>query len=186
MSISLSAAGSQDISGGQDPEEALQADRLLDEQYFVSENAEFEIELSEEEWKQRLSPSQYRILREQGTEPAFSGEYDKFYQEGTYYSAATGQPLFRSEDKFDSGSGWPSFTRPVDPGTVAYRRDSSHSMRRVEVIDSLSGSHLGHVFRDGPEPTGLRYCINSAALIFVPAGEEPPEPGPPPVEGWDK
>ncbi|MFA7567469.1 MAG: peptide-methionine (R)-S-oxide reductase MsrB, partial [Alkalispirochaeta sp.] len=93
---------------------------------------------------------------------------------GTYYSAATGEPLFSSEAKFDSGTGWPSFFQPLKPDAVRYHVDKSYGMVRVEVVDSLSGSHLGHVFTDGPEPTGLRYCLNSASLVFVPEGEEPP------------
>jgi peptide-methionine (R)-S-oxide reductase len=96
------------------------------------------------------------------------------YEEGTYYSAATGQPLFSSESKFNSGSGWPSFYEPIDPDAVVLIQDNKFSLRRVEVVDSASGSHLGHVFPDGPDPTGLRYCINSASLIFVPKGEQPP------------
>lgn len=135
---------------------------------------EYPVARTEAEWKALLPPSRYEVLRGKGTERAFSGEYDKFYEEGTYYSAATGQPLFSSGAKFDSGSGWPSFYAPVGPGAVVLREDNSWFARRVEVLDSSSGSHLGHVFNDGPEPTGLRYCLNSAALIFVPAGAEPP------------
>ncbi len=133
------------------------------------------IVLSDEEWDERLTDSQYHILREKGTERAFTGKLNKNYVEGTYYSAATGQPLFSSETKFDSGTGWPSFYQPVDPDAVILKEDKSYGMRRVEVLDSSSGSHLGHVFPDGPKPTGLRYCINSEALIFVPRGEEPPD-----------
>lgn len=133
------------------------------------------VELNDEQWRQRLSPLEYHILRERGTEQAFSGKYDKFYQEGTYYSAATGQPLFHSSTKFDSGSGWPSFYMPIDAAAVVLREDNSLYGKRTEVLDSSSGSHLGHVFPDGPEPTGLRYCINSNALLFVPEGGELPE-----------
>ncbi|MQY77483.1 MAG: peptide-methionine (R)-S-oxide reductase MsrB [Spirochaeta sp.] len=136
---------------------------------------EYRVELDDEQWRQRLSPVEYHILRKRGTERAFSGKYDKFYQEGTYYSAATGQPLFHSSTKFDSGSGWPSFYMPIDEVAVVLKEDNNLFGKRVEVLDSSSGSHLGHVFTDGPEPTGLRYCINSNALLFVPEGEELPE-----------
>jgi len=135
---------------------------------------EFPVTASEAEWRSRLTAEQYAILRGKGTEMPFSGEFFDLHQAGTYYSAATGQPLFRSDAKFDSGTGWPSFFRPIRQDAVVLQWDSSHGMRRVEVMDSSSGSHLGHVFEDGPAPTGLRYCINSAALLFVPEGGEPP------------
>ena len=138
-------------------------------------NKEFDIQRSEEEWKEILTPEQYFILREKGTEYARTGIYDKFYEKGVYYSAATGQALFSSEAKFDSGSGWPSFWEPIDEKAVEEFTDGSLGMVRTEVMDSLSGSHLGHVFNDGPGPTGMRYCINSAALIFVPDGQPMPE-----------
>lgn len=142
--------------------------------YERSDDFDYPVELTEEEWKERLGEWEYQVLREQATEMAFSGELNKEYREGTYYSAATGQPLFKSDAKFDSGSGWPSFFQPVSEDAVKLIVDSSHGMQRIEVVDSSSGSHLGHVFQDGPKPTGLRYCINSASLIFVPEGEEPP------------
>jgi peptide-methionine (R)-S-oxide reductase len=129
------------------------------------------------EWKKILTPEQYGVLRQKGTEYAFSGALYDNHERGTYYSAATGQPLFSSEDKFDSGTGWPSFTKPAAPDAVILVEDTSHGMRRIEVVDSQSGSHLGHVFEDGPDPTGLRFCINSASLIFVPEGGHPPEIG---------
>ncbi len=147
----------------------------IKEELFVSKEATFPVQMSKEEWKEILSPQQFHILREEGTERAFSGEYDKFYKKGTYYSAATGQPLFSSEDKFDSGTGWPSFIRPIHDDAVRYRVDKRFGIIRIEVIDSKSGSHLGHVFQDGPRPTGLRYCMNSLALIFVEEGRSPPQ-----------
>jgi peptide-methionine (R)-S-oxide reductase len=135
----------------------------------------FPVELTEDEWRARLSEFQYFVLRQHGTERAFTGELLENKETGVYYSAATGEPLFHSSSKYDSGTGWPSYTEPISPDAVRYRIDRSYGMVRVEVVDSLSGSHLGHVFPDGPEPTGLRYCMNSAALVFVAEGDSPPE-----------
>jgi peptide-methionine (R)-S-oxide reductase len=135
---------------------------------------DYPIELSENEWRSLLDPQQYYILRQMGTEPAFTHPLNNNKERGIYYSAATGQPLFHSDDKYDSRSGWPSFTKPINPHAIVYVEDNSFFAQRIEVVDSLSGSHLGHVFSDGPRPTGQRYCINGAALIFVPEGEDPP------------
>jgi len=122
----------------------------------------------EEEWKNLLTPEQYRILRQKGTEFAFTGLYEKHTALGTYGCAGCGNPLFRSETKYDSGSGWPSFFDVVNPAAVQLHTDTSHLMTRVEVTCAQCGGHLGHVFDDGPNPTGLRYCINSASLQFTP------------------
>lgn len=121
---------------------------------------------TDEQWKEILTPQQYRITRKCGTEPPFTGKYYKFKDEGKYLCVACGNELFGSETKFDSGTGWPSFYEPIDPKHIEEHTDRSFSMVRTEIRCSRCGAHLGHVFDDGPAPTGLRYCINSAALQF--------------------
>jgi peptide-methionine (R)-S-oxide reductase len=126
-----------------------------------------DVELSEDEWRERLSPERYRVLRGSGTEPAFSGEYVECHLDGSYRCAACGAGLFSSDAKFDSGSGWPSFTEPAVANAVELHRDRSFGMERTEVLCRACGSHLGHVFDDGPRPTGQRYCINSLSLSLT-------------------
>jgi methionine-R-sulfoxide reductase len=124
---------------------------------------------SDEELRRQLTPEQYRITQHEGTEPPFRNEYWDNKRAGIYVDVVSGEPLFSSLDKYDSGTGWPSFTRPLEAGNVITRTDFKLLLPRTEVRSRLGGSHLGHVFDDGPAPTGLRYCMNSAALRFVPA-----------------
>jgi len=121
---------------------------------------------SDEEWRERLTDEEYKILREQGTEPKFSGEYLEVDEEGEFTCAGCGTELFSTDQQYDAGHGWPSFFDVVEDGNVETKLDTSHGMRRTEVVCATCGGHLGHVFDDGPDPTGKRYCINSAALDF--------------------
>jgi peptide-methionine (R)-S-oxide reductase len=129
------------------------------------------VQRTEAEWRAMLTAEQYRVTRRQGTEPPFANEFWDHHEDGVYFCVCSETPLFDSRDKFESGTGWPSFTRPIEAKFVSAQVDESHGMRRVEVHCAVDGAHLGHVFEDGPRPTGLRFCINSAALRFVARAE---------------
>lgn len=134
-------------------------------------NKKFPIDKSDDEWRQELSPSAYKILRKHGTEPPHNNEYNQNQATGIYSCGGCGQPLFDSETKYESGSGWPSFFQPIEKEALGEEKDQRFGMRRTEIHCSRCGGHIGHLFPDGPRPTGLRYCTNSAALKFIPRNQ---------------
>ena len=129
------------------------------------------VQRTDAEWQSRLTPEQFKVARMQGTEPPFRNAYWNNHEDGVYFSVCSDTPLFDSRDKFESGTGWPSFTKSIEPAFVGETTDTSWGMKRVEVHCNVDGAHLGHVFDDGPEPTGMRYCINSASLKFMPRAQ---------------
>lgn len=139
--------------------------------HVVIDMSKAQVQHTDGEWKKMLTPMQYRVARKQGTEPPFDNEYWDNHADGVYFSVCSDTPLFDSRDKFESGTGWPSFTKPIEKAFVGETTDSSYGMERTEVHSNVDGAHLGHVFPDGPRPTGLRYCINSASLRFMPRAE---------------
>ena len=137
----------------------------------VIDMSKTKVKRTDAEWRALLTPEQYQVSRQQGTEPPFRNAYWDNHADGIYFSVGSNTPLFDSRDKFDSGTGWPSFTKPIEKALVGETTDSSFGLTRVEVHSKVDGGHLGHVFEDGPAPTGLRYCINSASLKFMPRVE---------------
>jgi peptide-methionine (R)-S-oxide reductase len=159
--VGMADGGAKDVSSA--PAAKIKVYSVKEGRYVMTDR----VVKTKEEWKKALTAEQFHVLREKGTERAFSGRYWNNHDHGIYRCAGCGLELFRSEDKFESGTGWPSFTRPVAGENVSTRADNSFFSKRTEVICPRCGGHLGHVFEDGPKPTGLRYCMNSAALEFV-------------------
>jgi peptide-methionine (R)-S-oxide reductase len=173
--VGLTTGSDKDKKSSRNDRDTKSMSHQTIEDNAATEVASSELPKNEIEWRKRLTRQQYHVLREKGTERAFTGKYWKSHQQGIYRCAGCGAPLFSSDSKFDSGTGWPSFWKPLGEKNVGSEVDSSMSMQRIEVHCARCGGHLGHVFNDGPAPTGLRYCINSVSLKLEPTKTQSPK-----------